>query len=168
MKAFVQDFITKLAERIGIDYAKGAFGLVYSSPVNMKDSYREAVNVLELKDQFPSALQHVHGYHELGIYQFLHELKAIRKRDNYRNDALERLKAYDKKNRSDLVASLHAYLACDSNVYNAAKRMHVHANTLNYRLKRITDIGEINLKDPNQKITIYLDILIECMEHGDL
>ncbi|RYG71976.1 PucR family transcriptional regulator [Lentibacillus lipolyticus] len=168
LHTFVEDFKGKLTNRLNISLPKGAFGLVYSSPVYIKDSYRQAISVLELKEQFSSALQHVSGYYELGVYQFLHELSAIRNRDNYRNDALDRLKNYDRKNRSDMVASLHAYLACDSNVYNAAKKMHVHANTLNYRLKRITDIGEINLKDPNQKMTLYLDILIERMEQDDL
>ncbi|GAA0439978.1 sporulation transcriptional activator AdeR [Lentibacillus halophilus] len=168
LKTFVQNFTKKMHERLNIHHVKGGFGQVYTTPESMKDSYRQAVNVLELKEHFPSTLHDVHGYYELGVYQFLYELRAIRNRDNYQNDALERLKDYDKKNGSDLVATLHAYLACDGNVYNAAKRMHVHTNTLNYRLKRIGTIGEINLKNPNQKMTIYLDILIESIDKGHL
>ena len=34
-------------------------------------------------------------------------------------------------------------------------------NTLNYRLKRITEIGEVNFKDPNQKMMLYLDLKLE-------
>ncbi|WP_234031498.1 PucR family transcriptional regulator [Lentibacillus cibarius] len=161
LKTLIQDFIQKLTARLNIGHVKGGFGLTYDSPENMKDSYRQAMKVLELKEQLPDSLQHVYGYHELGIYQFLQDLNAIRNRDNYRNDAIERLRAYDKKNGSALVKTLHAYLDCDSNVHNAAKQIHVHTNTLNYRLKRITDIGEIDLKDTNQKITLYLDLLIE-------
>ncbi|MER2260311.1 MAG: helix-turn-helix domain-containing protein, partial [Priestia megaterium] len=38
------------------------------------------------------------------------------------------------------------------------KELNVHMNTLSYRLKRISEIGDINLKDVNQKITLYIDI----------
>ncbi|MFB8735669.1 helix-turn-helix domain-containing protein [Bacillus sp. SL00103] len=39
----------------------------------------------------------------------------------------------------------------------AAKQLNIHINTLNYRLKRITDIAEIDLKNMNEEMTIYLD-----------
>jgi DNA-binding PucR family transcriptional regulator len=53
------------------------------------------------------------------------------------------------------------FLEKDSNVHEAANTLNVHTNTLNYRLKRISEIGEINLKDPNQKITLYIDLKLE-------
>jgi DNA-binding PucR family transcriptional regulator len=53
------------------------------------------------------------------------------------------------------------FLNKDSNVHEAANALNVHTNTLNYRLKRISEIGEVNLRDPNQKITLYLDLKLE-------
>ena len=57
--------------------------------------------------------------------------------------------------------TLEVYLNKDCNIHEASKALNVHTNTLNYRLKRISEIGEINLKDPNEKITLFLDIKLE-------
>ncbi|WP_232217800.1 helix-turn-helix domain-containing protein [Virgibacillus sp. SK37] len=43
-------------------------------------------------------------------------------------------------------------------MYKAANTIHVHTNTLNYRLKRITELTDLDLKDPNQKVTLFLDL----------
>ncbi|MFC8050301.1 helix-turn-helix domain-containing protein, partial [Bacillus subtilis] len=42
--------------------------------------------------------------------------------------------------------------------------LNIHVNTLNYRLKRISQIAEIDLKNVNQKFTIYLDIKLRHMD----
>jgi DNA-binding PucR family transcriptional regulator len=50
-----------------------------------------------------------------------------------------------------------------SNVNTAAKKLNIHVNTLNYRLKRISKIAEIDLKNINEKFTIYLEIKLRNM-----
>lgn len=39
-------------------------------------------------------------------------------------------------------------------------------NTLNYRLKRISEVGGIDLTDMDQKVTLYLDIKAEKFGDG--
>ncbi|MDI6582550.1 helix-turn-helix domain-containing protein, partial [Bacillus subtilis] len=46
----------------------------------------------------------------------------------------------------------------DSNVNTYSKLLNIHVNTLIYRLKRISQIAEFDLKNVNQKFTIYLYI----------
>lgn len=82
-------------------------------------------------------------------------------KENYRNTIIEKLKEYDEENSTDLLNSLYVYLINDSNVNLAAKQIFVHSNTMNYRLKRITEICGINLNDANLKTTLYLDLLID-------
>lgn len=43
------------------------------------------------------------------------------------------------------------------------KKLNIHVNTLNYRLKRISKIAEIDLKNINEKFTIYLEIKLRNM-----
>jgi DNA-binding PucR family transcriptional regulator len=56
---------------------------------------------------------------------------------------------------------LEVFLNNDSNAKDAAEVLHVHTNTMNYRLKRISEIGEINLTNMDQKVTLYLDLKTE-------
>ncbi|WP_099157476.1 PucR family transcriptional regulator [Virgibacillus ndiopensis] len=168
LNEFIQNFTHKISERLQISNVTGSFGNIYNSPQYMKDSYTQALKVLEVKEQFPQELQNIFSYQELGIYQFLDELYQIRTREHYLNYSIEKLKEYDRLHHSELLATLKVYLECDSNVHRAAKLIHVHTNTLNYRLKRIVDIAEIDLKDPNQKITLYLDLKLENIRRDDM
>lgn len=55
----------------------------------------------------------------------------------------------------------------DSNMNEAAKALHIHLNTLSYRLKRIAEIGEINLRDPHQKVTLFIDLKLERLQEKE-
>ncbi|MGE8202991.1 PucR family transcriptional regulator [Heyndrickxia sp. NPDC080065] len=164
LKCFLENFIEKIKERLKIEQVKGSCGLIYDSPQMINKSYQEALRVLELKEEFSHELKLIYSYQELGIYQFLEELFNIRNKEKYQNYSIGKLREYDRKHQSNLLPTLKTYLECDNNVQDAAKVLHVHTNTLNYRLKRIAEIAEIDLKDVNQKITLYLDLKIEEMK----
>ncbi|WP_249652120.1 helix-turn-helix domain-containing protein, partial [Lysinibacillus sp. D4A1_S13] len=65
--------------------------------------------------------------------------------------------------QADMVKTLEHFIDAVSNVNTAAKALNNHVNTLNYRLKRISHIAEIDLKNGNEKFTIYLDIKLRSM-----
>ncbi|MFC7061013.1 PucR family transcriptional regulator [Halobacillus seohaensis] len=167
-QAFIREFTQKMKERLHFEDLKGAFGLVYDSPTLISDSYKQALKVLELKEQYSTGLHHVDNYQDLGVYQFINELAALQKKENYKNDALTHLKTYDECQNSMLLETLKVFLEKNSNVHQAAAHMHIHTNTLNYRLKRIKEIGNIDFKDVNQKTMLYLDLLIYENEQEDL
>lgn len=161
---FIKDFINKISKRLHIRNIIGSFGSVYHSPEYVQYSYKQALKVLRLKKKFPDELQQIYSFQEIGVYQFLEELYQIRVRDHYQSEAIKKLREYDLKHHTDLLHTLKTYLESDSNVYHAAQLLHVHPNTLNYRLKRIAEITGVNLKDPNQKITLYLDLKLESIK----
>ncbi|GEN54489.1 MULTISPECIES: PucR family transcriptional regulator [Halobacillus] len=167
-QAFIREFTQKMKERLNFEDLKGAFGLIYDSPTLISDSYKQALKVLELKEQYSAGLQHVDNYQDLGVYQFLNELSSLQKRENYKNDALTNIRTYDERHNSMLLETLKVFLEKNSNVHQAAAHMHIHTNTLNYRLKRIKEIGNIDFKDMNQKTMLYLDLLIYENEQEDL
>lgn len=72
----------------------------------------------------------------------------------------ERLLAYDAEHGSELVATLRAYLDAFGDVNAASATVHVHANTFRYRLKRLTEIGELDLADPDARLTVMLQMRI--------
>lgn len=162
--AFIQSFQQKMNTQLEICCMKSSIGLIYHSAINMTNSYKQALKVMELKDKFPDTLEGIYSYQDLGIYQFIEELRNKRQQMHYENESLEKLKAYDKKHHTELLPTLKIYLECDSNVNQAAKKMFIHANTMNYRLKRIEEVSGINLKNAHLKVTAYIDLLIESFD----
>ncbi len=161
MNQFCEWFVHKMNERFGVDSIVQGFSGVFSDYLKIEKSYREALTVLSVKGKFPNQTSKIHSYQNLGIYQYIDVLLEKIKKDQYVNYSLKRLHDYDEKYHCNLVETLEVYLNKDNNVNEASKSLNVHINTLNYRLKRIAEIGEINLKDANQKFTLFLDLKLE-------
>lgn len=159
---FVQIFVEKISNRLGVDTLKGGAGTLYQSPLSIKDSYREALHVLSVKERFKEEVKAIYSYQELGIYQFIDLL--YKERQFVQNIYIEKLKHYDRLHHTQLLETLETYLQHDSNVKVAAQVLHVHTNTLNYRLRRIADVANLDLKDANQKVTLFLDLKIEQLK----
>lgn len=161
LQDFIQMFVHEIGKKDQLDNIVGGSGFIYDSPEHLHYSYQQAKKVISLKRKLPHLMQDIYTYQDLGIYQFLDDLYEIKLKENYKNMVIEKLREHDYKNHTEYLKTLRVYLDCDCNVYEAAKKMHVHPNTLNYRLKRIGEISKINLKDPKQKTAVYLDLLLE-------
>jgi DNA-binding PucR family transcriptional regulator len=121
-------------------------------------SYQQGLEVIHLKKALPEELGEVQGYHELGMYRLFPEMKKWNEKMNYTNTKLERLLAYDRENQSNLVDTLEAFLATTGKINQTIQRLHIHPNTLSYRLKRITEVGGVDLNDPNDRVMLFLDL----------
>ncbi|MFK2825110.1 helix-turn-helix domain-containing protein [Bacillus sp. B190/17] len=165
---FVESFITKINERQQIEGVSAALGSVTDNPLELSRSYQEALSVLKMKQQFPVAAASIYSYEKLGVFQFIEDLAVSRKKSGYENPMINKLAAYDRDHHSNLQETIFIFLQHDGNMNDAAKALHIHANTLAYRLKRISEIAQLNLKDANQKITLYLDLLIQQLEKANL
>lgn len=72
--------------------------------------------------------------------------------------SIEQLILEDEKNHTELYQSLRSYLLCGNNVTAAAKRLHIHRNTLVYRLKQIKEIidGDMNDYEVSRELLAYI------------
>ncbi|MBB5172590.1 PucR family transcriptional regulator [Texcoconibacillus texcoconensis] len=158
LSKFIGQFIAHMNARIKEGEVIGGFGNIYKRYCQIISSYQEALTVLQLKHQFPGKIKDICGYKQLGIYRYLNLIHEKNEADGYENVSLQKLLEYDQIQNTDLVDTLEAFLNNDCNVNEAAKEIHVHTNTMNYRLKRISEIGDINLRCMNEKLTLFLDI----------
>lgn len=69
---------------------------------------------------------------------------------------LAALRAYDTRCGSDLVATLTAWCRSGFDVAETATSMHLHSNTLRYRLKRAKHISGIDPGRPRQRLLLQL------------
>jgi hypothetical protein len=69
-----------------------------------------------------------------------------------------RLLAYDEANGADLTTSLRAYLDAFGDVIAAAAVTGVHPNTFRYRLRRIREVGDLDLDDPRSRLAALVQL----------
>jgi len=69
---------------------------------------------------------------------------------------LRRLQEHDARSSSELVASLTAWCRSAFDVPAAAAALHVHPNTLRYRLKRATEVCGLDITRPRQLLALQL------------
>ncbi len=162
----VINLIDQLKMSVGSAFVEGASGSIYNEYGMVERSYQEALTVLQMKQRFPVDTRHAHYYSDLGYYRFLPSIIEEKRKRPLINPSLEKLREYDREHNSSLVNTLEVFLFNDSNVKNVADILHVHANTLNYRLKRIAEIGQIDLDDMDQKVTLYLELKIDRFEEN--
>ncbi|WP_026678850.1 PucR family transcriptional regulator [Fictibacillus gelatini] len=161
IQSFIESFISQMKERFQATGITAGYGSIYSSYMQTEKSYKEALTVLSIKSKFANETSAIFGYNELGIYQFLDSIYKKQQASGYFNHSLKKLYDYDRLHKTNLYETLETFLNHDMNAHEAAKALHVHLNTLTYRLKRISEIGAIDLKDPNQKIMLFIDLKIQ-------
>lgn len=107
----------------------------------------------------PGALAPVAGIDEVFAEALLIELGDRAESEGYRGwGALGRLAGYDADHNAELIPSLWAYLEELGDVAAASDRVRVHPNTFRYRLRRIAQIGGLDLADPRVRFAAMLQL----------
>ncbi|WP_371403787.1 helix-turn-helix domain-containing protein [Kribbella sp. NBC_00662] len=71
---------------------------------------------------------------------------------------IARLVAYDRRHNTDLVETLRAWLDAFGDVAAAAAAVYVHPNTFRYRLRRLAEVGGLDLDDPDSRFAAMLQL----------
>jgi DNA-binding PucR family transcriptional regulator len=74
--------------------------------------------------------------------------------------AYAQLLAYDRERNASMIETLRAWLNAHGDVITAAAASHVHQNTFRYRLRRLSEIAEVDLDDPQARFALELQLRI--------
>jgi DNA-binding PucR family transcriptional regulator len=88
-------------------------------------------------------------------------LARLREDPSLRDPRVSRLIEHDRAGGADLVHSLLAYLEAFGDARAAAERLHIHPNTLRYRVRRAASVSGIDLGDPGERLFTQLQLLME-------
>jgi DNA-binding PucR family transcriptional regulator len=107
------------------------------------------------------------GIDDVYVESLLLELRDLAAaRGDRPTGGIRRLIQYDRKHGSHLVATLTAWLDHYGDVVAAAQSSYVHPNTFRYRLRRLADVGGIDLGDPDERFAAMLQLrLLGPHEH---
>ena len=85
---------------------------------------------------------------EIGDYIAEHDLGKF--------DVIEAIRSYDADHQTDFLITLRAYLDANGNIAQAAKQLHVHGNTIRYRVARLAEDFQIDLEKSATRLWLWL------------
>ncbi|MDN3270439.1 PucR family transcriptional regulator [Streptomyces sp. MA15] len=96
------------------------------------------------------------GHQELASHVLLLPFVPDDVRRAFTARLLDPLRAYDRRHRAELIPTLEAFLDCDGSWTRCATRLHLHVNTLRYRVGRIEQLTGRDLSRLEDKLDFFL------------
>jgi len=152
----------KLSGSFGAKLSTG-MGRFYPGIKGLGLSYQEAEQALVLgKRLFGDGSVSFFG--DLGIYRLLLSLNT-KELQSYYQQSLGRLVDYDGKHGGELVHTLETILKYPT-AMETSQVLHVHRNTLNYRIQRIQEITNLALDDGDNRLMLHLALKVSEVIHS--
>ena len=152
------DLARRLREQLEAEYPKETIIGGLSGPVETieawPESYHEAVQALQLGQRLN--YKHLVPFDSLGIYRLLGQLEDIPAVQEFTDQVIGPLVAYDEQHRSNLVQTMDEYFNHHGNISQTAETLFIHRNTLLYRLDRIQELTGHDLNQANVRLAVHL------------
>lgn len=163
----LHSFIDELTSHLNMllakknDYTIG-IGKLTKSIRCLHKSYRQAKNIekLQLKNKIDKSLIF---YSEMGIYKLLMNIENQDILNEYYEHSIKPIKEYDKNNNSSLTPVLRSYLKNNGSVKETADELFIHRNTVNYKIKKIEEMLNIDLSSLDARVQLIVGFMLEDM-----
>ncbi|MEU7476678.1 helix-turn-helix domain-containing protein [Lentzea sp. NPDC042327] len=146
------DFRTRIGDRVVVGVGPVADGLTLA---RSKAGADLALRVLRA-GRSQRAVARVSDVHSEGLLLELADL--IAERGDTLTGPVARLIDYDLRHNGNLVETLSAWLDAFGDVAAASAAVFVHPNTFRYRLRRLAEVGELDLTDPDARFAAMLQL----------
>jgi hypothetical protein len=115
---------------------------------DFKRHFYQAVTSIKQAQRFGDP-NRVLDYTSYACYDLYYNYTGKIPLSNYCHPSLQTLKQYDEENHTELYRTLRTYLEMDKNLNATAAALYIHRNTLHYRINRIVELTNLDLKDQN-------------------
>jgi PucR family transcriptional regulator, purine catabolism regulatory protein len=130
-----------------------------NSPRAIVSSYAEAEQAARIGRQFLGGHQTI-AFDDLGVYRIIARVEDRDALTTFRSEYLGPLEEYDRRHSAELVETLEGFFHCNGNHARAAEMLHLHRNTLLYRLERIEALTGRDLSDAETRLSMQLALKI--------
>ncbi|GAA1294479.1 hypothetical protein GCM10009609_74770 [Pseudonocardia aurantiaca] len=151
--------VTELGGR-GLSVAAVGIGNQYRPAAEIASSYSEARRAVAAGERIGPG--NVTLFAELGIHRLLLRFPDVAELRAFAEDILGRLVQEDETTGTDYVTTLSVYFKELGSPSRAAKQLHVHPNTVAYRLRRAEEITGLRLD--LQRDRLMAEIAVEILE----
>ena len=129
-------------------------GEVARSPLDVSRSATEAQDTARL-GLLVVGPGHIARTADLGVYRLLLALRKSGERQPFVERELAPLRNTPRR-EDHLLETVEVYFACNGNLSEAARRLHLHRNSLLYRLHHIRDLLGHDLENPELRLALQL------------
>ena len=137
-------------------------GRVAKDIQHVSQSYREAQQALEIGRRLFGEGK-IHYFARLGIYRLLFHLYGHQELSDFYQETLGPLSESDSRSNNALIETLECFFSCNGNLSETARTMHLHRNSLLYRLGRIEELLGRSLVDPELRLSLLIALKIRHM-----
>ncbi len=127
--------------------------------LNLGKSYRNALEAMEISARIEEGPR-LTFYADMRLYHLLELVQPREQLEEFVHQVLGRLQRHDEENRTDFVDTLEAYFQSGGNITMAAKKKYLHRNTFMYRIEKIKDILQVDLKQPETILELQIALRI--------
>ena len=130
----------------------------FSNIIEFSASVEQSLEILRIgMKQNPR--QNIYRFQEYNMPYLVSTLKKYSQPNYFCLPEILRLQAYDQEFGTDYLDTLQTYLFF-RNVITAANHLHIHRNTMNYRIQKIIEITGLKLTEGEDLYKIWLSCLI--------
>ena len=137
----------------------GGIGRIARDLQEIPRSFREAQQALEIGQRLFGDGK-LHAFARLGIYRLFFYLYGQDELSDFYRETLGPLLDQDARNNGALIETLEGFFQCNGNLSETARTMHLHRNSLLYRLGRIEELLGRSLEDPELRLSLQIALKI--------
>lgn len=153
LRAMVETALRK-ATATGPGLVSAGIGRPVPAGTGLAGTVREAERARALGEiLFPSEI--AHEYESMSFYDLFQQGEVV---DSFVEAVLGAYLGASRNDRLDLVRTLYVYFTLGMNRKAAARRLGIHPNTLDYRLRQATSIGEVDLTSAENAFRFQLAV----------
>jgi sugar diacid utilization regulator len=146
----LQTYLSRRKDQVGRP-VRVTYGRPVVGALAIPDSYREARMAHGLQQRL--GLPPVCGYQELRVHAVLEDVAASRTGKSFATDVLAPLRD---PNVGELESAVLAYVASGGNVNAASRDLHIHRNTMLYKLDRASRLLGMDLRQADNQFAVWL------------
>lgn len=122
-------------------------------------SFAQAQEVIKLGENLKRKDKVLH-FDDFIVYHLLESGTSQRELELFYENTIADLVRYDNENKTNLVKTLEMFFIHQGNISEASKELFIHRNTFIYRLDRIKNILQTDLKDSEETLELLLGIKV--------
>lgn len=157
VRAMMKEIRDHASSTLGVPI-NAALSAVVTEVRDVADASREVERILRVLSQDPSAGR-VASIDEVRSGVTLLTLRELaRDHPDLAKGVVETIAAHDELKNTTYLETLRAFLASFGDVPSAAAAINVHANTFRYRMRRLSELFDVDLDDPDNRLVIELQL----------
>ncbi|MBP2652391.1 MAG: putative transcriptional regulator, PucR family, partial [Firmicutes bacterium] len=158
----IADFKAAVAPLIPILTANGlqaGISNAFFSIIDIRAQYFQARKAVEIGSRIDPG-RYLYTYEGYSVYHMMELSSTFDNLMCFCHSSIFNLLEHDGDIAGELITTLYTYLKSGSNKIKTSKELHVHLNTIKYRLTQISEILGVNLADEEIAFSLYHSLKI--------